>query len=50
MVEAHPTRSATYRACGESMEDMKEVLRIKQQMPTADQAPPFATAELFRVQ
>ena len=53
MVEAHQTRSATYRACGEkekSIADLKEVLRIKQQMPTADQAPPFPVgSELFGV-
>jgi tetratricopeptide (TPR) repeat protein len=53
MVEAHQTRSATYRACGEkekSIEDLKEVLRIKQQMPTADQSPPFPIGtELFGV-
>ena len=54
MVEAHQTRSATYRACGEkqkSIDDLKEVLRIKQQMPTADQSPPFPIGnELFGVQ
>jgi tetratricopeptide (TPR) repeat protein len=53
MVEAHQTRSATYRACGEkgkSIDDLKEVLRIKQQMPTADQSPPFPVgSELFGV-
>ncbi|MGO8735325.1 MAG: tetratricopeptide repeat protein [Terriglobia bacterium] len=53
MVEAHETRSATYRALGEkekSVDDLKEVLRIKQQMPTADQSPPFPIgSELFGV-
>jgi len=53
MVEAHETRSATYRACGEkekAIEDLKEVLRIKQQMPTVDQSPPFPIgSELFGV-
>ena len=53
MVEAHQTLSATYRALGEkdkSVEELKAVLRIKQQNPTADQSPPFPVgSELFGV-
>ncbi len=53
MVEAHQTLAATYRALGEkdkSVDELKTVLRIKQQNPTADQSPPFPIGrELFGV-
>jgi tetratricopeptide (TPR) repeat protein len=53
MIEAHETLSATYRALGEkdkSVEELKAVLRIKQQNPTAEQSPPFPIgSELFGV-
>jgi len=39
MIEAHQTLSGTYRALGEkdkAIEELRTVLRIKQQNPTAD--------------
>ena len=54
MIEAHQTLSGTYRALGDkekAAEELKTVLRIKQQNPTADQSPPFPIgSELFGVQ
>ncbi len=54
MVEAHETLSGVYRALGEkekSADELKEVLRIKQQSRTAEQIPPFPTMSLlFAVQ
>jgi len=50
MIEAHETLSATYRALGEkekSAEELKTVLRIKQQNPTADESPPFPIGNLL---
>jgi len=50
MIEAHQTLSAAYRALGEkekSIAELKEVVRIKQENPTADQAPPFPVGELL---
>jgi tetratricopeptide (TPR) repeat protein len=50
MAEAHQSLSATYRALGEkekSASELKEVLRIKQQYRTADQAPPSSPASLL---
>jgi hypothetical protein len=50
MAEAHQSLSATYRALGErekSAAELKEVLRIKQQIRTADQAPPSSPASLL---
>ena len=53
MVEAHETLSAVYRALGEkdkSIQQLKDVLRIKQEMPTGNQVPPFPIgSELFAV-
>ncbi len=53
MIEAHETLSAAYRALGErdkSVEELKTVLRIKQQNPGAVQIAPFPTnALLFTV-
>lgn len=50
MVEAHQTLSATYRALGEkekSINELKEILRIKQETRDADQAPPFSVRSLL---
>jgi tetratricopeptide (TPR) repeat protein len=50
MVEAHQTLGATYRALGEkdkSVEELKAVLHIKQQNPTADQSPPFPVGNML---
>jgi tetratricopeptide (TPR) repeat protein len=50
MVEAHQTLSATYRALGEkqkSIAELKEVLRIKQQIRSADQEPPSDVKNLL---
>jgi len=50
MIEAHQTLSATYRALGErekSAAELKEIVRIKQADPTADQAPPFPVGDLL---
>jgi len=44
MVEAHQNLAAVYRAMGErekSGAELKEIVRIKQENPTADQTPPF---------
>jgi tetratricopeptide (TPR) repeat protein len=43
MIEAHETLSATYRALGErqkSIAELKTIVRIKQRIRSADQAPP----------
>jgi tetratricopeptide (TPR) repeat protein len=50
MVEAHQTLSGTYRALGDrakAAEELKTVLRIKQQNPTADQSPPFSMGDML---
>jgi superkiller protein 3 len=50
MVEAHQTLSATYRALGEnekSIAELKEIVRIKQENPSADQTPPFPAGSLL---
>ena len=50
MVEARQTLSATYRALGDrekSAAELKEIVRIKQANPTADQTPPFPTNNLL---
>jgi tetratricopeptide (TPR) repeat protein len=50
MVEAHQALSAVYRALGEkdkSIAELKEIVRIKQANPTADQTPPLPTANLL---
>jgi tetratricopeptide (TPR) repeat protein len=50
MIEAHETLSATYRALGEkdkSVEELKTVLRIKEQHPGAVQIAPFPTNDLL---
>ena len=50
MVEAHQTLAGTYRALGEkdkSIAELKEIVRIKQANPTADQAPPFSMSDLL---
>jgi tetratricopeptide (TPR) repeat protein len=50
MIEAHETLSATYRALGEkdkSVEELKTVLRIKEQNPGAVQIAPFPTNDLL---
>ena len=50
MIEAHETLSATYRALGDkdkSIEELKTVLRIKQQNPRSAQIPPFPTNDLL---
>ncbi len=50
MAEAHQSLSGTYRALGErekSAAELKEVLRIKQQIRTADQVPPSSPASLL---
>ena len=54
MIEAHETLAGVYRAMGErekSAEALKEIVRIKQENPTADQSPPFPARDLlFTVQ
>jgi tetratricopeptide (TPR) repeat protein len=54
MIEAHETLAGVYRATGErekSAEALKEIVRIKQENPTADQSPPFPARDLlFTVQ
>jgi len=50
MIKAHETLSAAYRALGEkgkSVEELKTVLRIKQQHPGAVQIAPFPTSDLL---
>jgi len=50
MVEAHQTLAGVYRAVGEkekSIAELKEIVRIKQENPTADQTPPFPTQDLL---
>jgi tetratricopeptide (TPR) repeat protein len=50
MVEAHQTLSGTYRALGEnakSADELKTVLRIKQENPTADQTPPLPLGNML---
>jgi tetratricopeptide (TPR) repeat protein len=50
MVEAHQDLAATYRAMGNremSIAELKEVLRIKQQIRSAAQAPPFPIENLL---
>ncbi|HXX21574.1 MAG TPA: tetratricopeptide repeat protein [Terriglobia bacterium] len=54
MIEAHETLAGVYRAMGErdkSAAVLKEIVRIKQENPTADQNPPFPARDLlFTVQ
>ena len=54
MIEAHQNLAGVYRAMGEkdkSIAELKDVLRIKQENPTADQTPPLPAADLlFTVQ
>jgi tetratricopeptide (TPR) repeat protein len=54
MTEAHETLAGVYRAMGErekSAAELKEILRVKQAHPTADQTPPFPMEKLlFSVQ
>jgi len=54
MIEAHQSLAGVYRAMGEkekSIAELKDILRIKQENPTADQAPPLPAADLlFTVQ
>jgi tetratricopeptide (TPR) repeat protein len=54
MIEAHETLAGVYRAMGErdkSAAALKEIVRIKQENPTADQNPPFPARDLlFTVQ
>jgi tetratricopeptide (TPR) repeat protein len=50
MIEAHQTLSGTYRALGDkekAAEELKTVLRIKQQNPTADQELPFSVGDML---
>jgi len=50
MIEAHETLSAAYRALGDkekSAEELKTVVRIKQQNPGSAQIPPFPTNDLL---
>lgn len=50
MVEAHQTLAGVYRALGErekSAAELKEIVRIKQANPTADQTPPFPAGDLL---
>lgn len=50
MVEAHQGLSATYRALGDkekSIAELQEIVRIKQENRTADQAPPFPASNLL---
>jgi len=54
MTEAHETLAGVYRAMGDkekSVAELKEILRVKQANPTADQTPPFPMEKLlFSVQ
>ena len=54
MIEAHQALAGVYKALGEkdkSIAELKDVLRIKQENPTADQTPPLPAADLlFTVQ
>jgi tetratricopeptide (TPR) repeat protein len=50
MVEAHQTLAGVYRAIGDkekSIAELKEIVRIKQENPTADQTPPFPATDLL---
>lgn len=50
MVEAHQNLAGVYRAIGEkdkSIAELKEIVRIKQANPTADQTPPFPVGDLL---
>ena len=50
MVEAHQTLAGVYKALGEkekSIAELKEIVRIKQADPTADQMPPFPAGDLI---
>ncbi len=50
MVEARQTLSGVYKALGEkekSIAELKEIVRIKQANPTADQTPPLPTENLL---
>ena len=50
MIEAHENLAAVYRAMGDrakSAEHLQAVVRIKQQDPAVDQAPPFPTDRLL---
>jgi len=50
MVEAHQTLAGVYRALGEkekSIAELKEIVRIKQENPTADQLPPLPVSDLL---
>jgi tetratricopeptide (TPR) repeat protein len=50
MIEAHETLAGVYRAMGEkdkSVAALKEIVRIKQENPTADQNPPFPARDLL---
>ena len=50
MLEAHETLAGVYKAVGEkekSIAELKKVLNIKQENPSADQAPPFPTEKLL---
>jgi tetratricopeptide (TPR) repeat protein len=50
MIEAHQTMSGTYRALGQkekAVEELKTVLRIKQENPTADQSLPFSIGDML---
>jgi tetratricopeptide (TPR) repeat protein len=50
MIEAHETLAGVYKAMAEkekSIAELKEILRIKQENPTADQPPPFPARDLL---
>jgi tetratricopeptide (TPR) repeat protein len=50
MAEAHQTLAGVYKALGEkekSITELKEIVRIKQANPTADQMPPFPMTDLL---
>jgi len=50
MIEAHQTLAGVYKAMGDkekSIAELKEILRIKQENPTADQTPPFPMSGLL---
>jgi tetratricopeptide (TPR) repeat protein len=50
MAEAHQTLAGVYKALGEkekSIAELKEIVRIKQENPTADQLPPFPMSDLL---
>jgi len=50
MIEAHETLAGVYRAMGEkgkSVDELQEILRIKQENRTADQTPPFPARDLL---